>query len=184
MFDLLKSCFFPKGGLAYPGRIITLYGKGTLHSCGPTRLDKNKDYLLFGKMFISNTKAKKKLDLYVKMWNINNVFHIITSVYCAWSWIQIAVSITQARQFVLCFRKLSCFFLIKEAYKNFQSDHFIVYVIDTLRRKSLYNLHLKIKKKYFWHFYGFDHCSISFKFCFLKWIYEWICSFRKWCNHK
>lgn len=78
MFDLLKFCFFPKGGLAYPGRIVTLYGRGTLHSCGPTRLDKNKEYLLFGKMLISNTIAKKirfilKDVIYKECFSYNNI---------------------------------------------------------------------------------------------------------------
>eukprot|EP00105_Crassostrea_gigas_P017313 XP_011435039.1 PREDICTED: uncharacterized protein LOC105333665 [Crassostrea gigas] len=33
--------------LGYPREIVTVYGRGTLHSCGPTKLDKNKEYFLY-----------------------------------------------------------------------------------------------------------------------------------------
>lgn len=48
----------PQGRLASPGQIVTVYGRGTLNSCGPTRLDRNKEYILYGKMSVSNIKIQ------------------------------------------------------------------------------------------------------------------------------
>lgn len=62
-----------QGRLAYPGQIITVYGRGTLNSCGPTRLDRNKEYLLYGKMFVSNIKIQI-------LWQNNNTLTIFFSL--------------------------------------------------------------------------------------------------------
>lgn len=58
MFDFFASLFLPQERLASPGQIITVYGRGTLNSCGPTRLDRNKKYILYGKMSVSNIKIQ------------------------------------------------------------------------------------------------------------------------------
>lgn len=69
MYDFWHLFSLCQGRLAYPGRIITVYGRGTLNSCGPTRLDRNKEYLLYGKMFVSNIKIQI-------LWQNNNTLTI------------------------------------------------------------------------------------------------------------
>lgn len=63
--------------LGYPREIVTVYGRGTLHSCGPTKLDKNKEYFLYGILFISNAIQKNIL---LNVWNINFVLQILQSL--------------------------------------------------------------------------------------------------------
>lgn len=45
-----------KGRLANSGRVITVYGRGSLNSCGPTRLDRNKEYLLYVSIYDASTR--------------------------------------------------------------------------------------------------------------------------------
>lgn len=45
---------FPQMVLWYPGEMITVYGRGTLHSCGPTRLNKSKEYFWYNFYFKYN----------------------------------------------------------------------------------------------------------------------------------
>lgn len=66
MFSISNFVIFPQMVLGYPREIVTVYGRGTLHSCGPTKLDKNKEYFLYGILFISNTILKKYIIKCVK----------------------------------------------------------------------------------------------------------------------
>ncbi|XP_062606919.1 uncharacterized protein LOC134268693 [Saccostrea cucullata] len=38
-----------KGGVTFPNGLITVYGRGELHSCGATRLNQDQRYILYGK---------------------------------------------------------------------------------------------------------------------------------------
>lgn len=77
MFSISNFVIFPQMVLGYPREIVTVYGRGTLHSCGPTKLDKNKEYFLYGILFISNAIQKNIL---LNVWNINFVLQILQSL--------------------------------------------------------------------------------------------------------
>ncbi|XP_048739849.2 uncharacterized protein LOC125654103 [Ostrea edulis] len=44
-----------KGRIGFPGSMTTVYGRGKLNSCGPTRLNRNQEYILYTSTYDPST---------------------------------------------------------------------------------------------------------------------------------
>ncbi|XP_022290807.2 uncharacterized protein LOC111102394 [Crassostrea virginica] len=113
-----------KGRISYSGRYVTVYGRGSLNSCGPTRLQRNKEYLLYVSVYDRKPEINEYRDATFTNVNRINNYDCSCQVEMNLPWQPVPESTTNPRD--------NCVVTQKEFDCTFQRAY-------CARRHSLYN---------------------------------------------